>query len=129
MTVLLFRRLAMRGWDTTLLQRIFNDATAKVATKCPSRAQERKVNPDNGRNRIFIHTEYHPNGILQKEIRLAYHETCGDAFQDLETENGSSIQITETTIAYSRPHNLRDLLPSAKLCDGKGRGVSAFFQA
>ena len=73
--------------------------------------------------------EYHPNGIPRKEIRLAYHETCGDAFQDLATENVSSIQITETTIAYSPPQNLRDLLTSAKLCEGKGRGGSAFLQA
>ena len=85
---------------------IFNDVTAKVETKCPSRTQERKVNPDNGRNRIFIHMEYHPNGIPRKEIRLAYHETCGDAFQDLAIENVSSIKITETSIAYSRPQNL-----------------------
>ena len=72
----------------------------------PSQTQERKVNTDNGRNRIFIHMEYHPIGIQRKEIRLAYHETCCDAFQDLATENVSSIQITETTIAYSRPQNL-----------------------
>ena len=91
--------------------------------------QERKVNPDNGRNRIFIHTEYHPNGIPRKEIRLAYHETCGDIFQDLAPENGSSIQITETTIAYSRPHNLQDLLTSYEICEGKVQGVSAFLQA
>ena len=36
-TVLLFRRLATCRWDTTLLQRIFNNATAKVDTKCPPR--------------------------------------------------------------------------------------------
>ena len=69
-TVLLFWRLATRGWDTTLLQLIFNDVTEKVETTCPSRTQERKVNTDNGRNRIFIHMEYHPNGIPRKEIRF-----------------------------------------------------------
>ena len=126
MTVLLFRRLAACGWDTALLQRIFNDATAKFETKFLSRTQERKVNLDNGRNRIFIHIEYHPNGIPRKEIRLAYQETCGDAFQDLTIENGGIIQTTETTIDYSRPQNLRYPLTSAKLCEGKGRGVSAF---
>ena len=62
----------------------------------------------------------------KKEIRLAYQETCVDAFQYLTTENGGSIQITETTIVYCRTQNLQDLLTSAKLCEGKGRGGSAF---
>ena len=35
MTVLLFRWLVAHGWETTLLQRILNDATAKVETKYP----------------------------------------------------------------------------------------------
>ena len=39
----------------------------------------------------------------EKEIQLADQETCGNAFQDMATENGGGIQITETTIAYSRP--------------------------
>ena len=66
MTVLLFQRLIARGWDTTLLQCIFNDASAKVNTKCTSRDQERKVNTDDRQKRILIHTEYHPIGILRK---------------------------------------------------------------
>ena len=126
MTVLLFRRLVARGCDTTLLQRIFNDTSAKVDTKRPLQMQERKVNPDNRQNRIFIHTEYHPNGIPKKETQLAYQETCGDAFQDLATDNGGIIQMTETKIDYSHPQNLRYLLTSAKNCEGKGRGGSAF---
>ena len=36
--------------------------------------------------------------------------------------------VIETTIAYSRPKNLRDLLTSAKLREVEGRGVSTFFQ-
>ena len=50
MAVLLFQRLAARGWDTTLLQHIFNDDNAKVETKYPFKSQERKLNPDDGRN-------------------------------------------------------------------------------
>ena len=34
MTVLLFRRLAARGRENAILQRILNDASAKVETKC-----------------------------------------------------------------------------------------------
>ena len=48
MTVFLFQRLAACGWDTTLLQRIYNDASAKVETKGPLQTQDRKENPDNG---------------------------------------------------------------------------------
>ena len=66
MTVLLFRRLYARRWDTTLLQRIFNDTSEKVKKKCPLRKQGRRVNPQNGQNRIFINTKYHPNGIPRK---------------------------------------------------------------
>ena len=55
-TVILFRRMSACGWYTALLQRIFNDASAQIETKCPSQTQERKVNPNNGRNQVFIHT-------------------------------------------------------------------------
>ena len=66
MTVFLFVRMAARGWDTSLLQRIFNNSSKKFETKFLSRTKEKKVNPDNGQNRIFIHTEYHPNDIPRK---------------------------------------------------------------
>ena len=38
-TVLLFQRLATRGWDTALLQSIFNDGFKKVQTNCHSKTQ------------------------------------------------------------------------------------------
>ena len=125
MTVFLYRRLRARGWEAALLKSLFEEATAKVELQRPSKTQERKTT--DGR-RIFIHTEFHPNGIARKKIRQAYMETCGDAFSDLKTENGSTMKLIETTIAYSRPKNLRDLLTSAKLREVEGRGVSTFFR-
>jgi hypothetical protein len=87
LTVLLFRRLRARGWDAGLLKSIFNDASAKVETPHPSKTQERNDNDEEKRKqRLFIHAEYHPNGILRKELRIAFKATFGNAFQDLETE-------------------------------------------
>ena len=131
MAVLLFRRLLARGWDEALLKNLFDNASTKVETLRTSRTQERKdaTNDETRRQRLFIHSEYHPDGIPKKKIRQAFKETCGDAFQDLATENGGTMKITETTICYSRPKNLCDLLTSAKLKEVKGRGVSTFVQA
>ena len=131
MTVLLYQRLAERGWDSSLLARLFDDASAKVEKNGPSKSQQRKeVAANDGRpNRIFIHTEFHPGGIPRKEIRRAFEETCGEAFRNLATESGNRMQIKQTTIAYSRPKNLRDMLTSAKLTEVEGRGVSTFLPA
>ena len=126
MTVLLYRRLRARGWEAALLKSLFEDATAKVELQRPSKTHERN-NTTDGR-RIFIHTEFHPAGIARKKIRQAYMDTCGDAFLELNTENGGTMKLIDTTIAYSRPKNLRDLLTSAKLREVEGRGVSTFFQ-
>ena len=127
--MLLFRRLRARGWDAGLLKSIFDDASAKVETPHPSKTKERNDNDEEKRKqRLFIHAEYHPNGIPRRELRIAFKATCGDAFQDLETENGGHLKITETTIAYSRPKNLGDLLTSAIHREVEGRGVSTFFQ-
>ena len=62
-TVLLLWRLAMHGWDTTLLQRTFNEASEKVETKYPTQTNKKTGYHNNGKHRIFIYTEYHSNGI------------------------------------------------------------------
>ena len=69
MSVLLLWRLATGEWGTTLLQRIFNEASVKVEKKCPSKTQERKVNPVKRQNEfLFTH-----NTIL-----MAFHENKSD---------------------------------------------------
>ena len=42
-----------KGWTRVDGTPHYCNASAKVKTKCPSRTQKRKVNIDNGRNRIF----------------------------------------------------------------------------
>ena len=128
MTVLLFQRLTARWWENALPQRILNDASEKVDTKClfQENAREKGKSWQRTRPDFYSHKIYYPNGISREEIRPAYRETCGDTFQDLTTENGGRIQIKETTIAYSRPQNLRDLLILAKLCEGQVRRVLPF---
>lgn len=102
--VLIFQRLVARGWDRALLQSIFKDATERLEIMQPSKLQERKKIDDNQRRRqIFIHTEYHRGGMPRKEIRQAFRATCGDAFRNLETEDGGMMQIEETIIAYCIP--------------------------
>ena len=126
-TVLLYKRLLARGWESALLKRLFDDASDKVERQLPSKTKRKKDPGEKRRNRLFLHTEYHPAGVPRREVRRAYMETCGDAFQDMETANGGRLRIPETTIAYSRPKNLRDLLTSAKLIEVEGREVSTMF--
>ena len=124
LTLLLFQWQSVRGWGAGLLKSIFDNASTKVEMPHPSKTRERNDNDERRKQRMFIHAEYHLTGITRRELRKSFQETCGDAYQDLETDKGGQLKITETTIAYSRAKNLRDLLTSAKHREVKGWGVS-----
>ena len=71
------------------------------------------------KERLFIHLEYHPCDISRKQIRTIYEATCGALFRDI-------LGVKQTTIAYSRPTNVRNLVTKAKLHQAPGLPASKY---
>ena len=70
-------------------------------------------------NKLFIHLEYHRNGISESQVRLIYDAHCKGIFRD-------ELDITQLTIAYSRPTNLQELLTKGRLHQAPGQEASTF---
>ena len=111
---LLFRRLKARGHDPSSLKKMIMSAANKLELEAP------KPKEQGGRdNRLFIHMQYHPNGISRQEIRAAFEETC-DSFR------GTAAEVGQVTVAFSRPPNLKDKLTSARLHEVPGKEASTY---
>ena len=122
MAVLLWRRLVARGWNRTYIKSLILSADSKLrsAESQPSTHTPNNRRPPPTRDRLFLHLEYHPNGMPRREIRRVYDSTCGELLE-------SRLGIKQTTIAYSRPKNVRDILVRAKLHQAPGREASTYF--
>ena len=46
-----------------------------------------------------------------------------DGFSKLGTENGGTLKISQLTVAYARPKNLREVLTASRLYQVPGRQV------
>ena len=66
-----------------------------------------------GPNRLFIHMEYSKNDIPKKAVRSIVEATLQDTIDEMG--------ISQITVAYSRPQNIKDLLSKAKLHQSKGK--------
>jgi tyrosyl-tRNA synthetase len=64
--------------------------------------------------------EYHPNDIPKKSVRAIYEHCCKSTFEEV-------LDIKQTTIAYSRPPNLKDTLTKAKLHQAPGKEASKYY--
>ena len=123
MAVLLLRRLVARGWDRTYIKSLIQSADSRLRS---AEAQSSTNTPNEGRpltnkERLFLHLEYHPNGMPRSEIRQIYNSACGELLE-------SRLGIKQMTVAYSRPKNVRDVLVRAKLHQAPGREASTYFQ-
>ena len=111
---LLFLRMKARGHDPSSLKKMFMSAANKLELKAPKPKEQGDSN-----NRLFIHMQYHPNGISRQEIRAAFEETC-DSFR------GTAAEVGKVTVAFSRPPNLKDKLTSARLHEVPGKEASTY---
>ena len=119
----LFTRHAARGWNKTLLKRIILESNSKLErlallprATLPTPPAD---NPINSPNRLFIHMEYSKNDMPKKAVRSIVDATLSHTLKELN--------VTQTTVAYSRPKNLKDLLSKAKLHQEKGKEVSTYY--
>lgn len=118
----LFDRHVARGWDRATMRDYILDADRKLSFPSPTTQPSNPPPPTNPSNkeRLFIHMEYQPHDIPRKHVRAIYNMTCKEVF---ETE----LNITQATIAYSRPKNIKDLVTKAKLHQAPGKPVSKYY--
>ena len=116
MVSLLYTRLLNRGYESSDLAPIFNQAALQIDNKLYHPKTKKKLNPPESGRRIFFHLEYHKRDISRKFIRDSYERSCELPNEDGHSFNNpttSGINISRVTIAYSRSKNLRDkLVPS-----------------
>jgi len=121
--VKLFKRHAARGWNKTELKRIILESNSKLEKQSLqpnlsamfANPPEDATSPD----RLFIHMEYSKNDMPKKAVRSIVNATLSNTLTELG--------ISQTTVAYSRPKNIRDLLSKAKLHQADGKEVSKYY--
>merc|ERR1711966_82896 len=117
---------AARGWNRTVLKRMILESNSKLESQLllphcfkPPSASAPPENTFGNSNRLFIHMEYSKNDMPKKAVRSIVEATLKDTIDELS--------VSQITVAYSRPKNIRDLLSKAKLHQAKGKEVSIYY--
>ena len=123
----LFNRHAARGWNRTVLKHMILESNSKLSRKTtllphcftPPATSSTLQNTLNSPNRLFIHVEYSKNDIPIQAVRTIVEATLKDTIDELG--------VSQITVAYSRPKNVKYLLSKAKLHQAKGKEVSIYY--
>jgi hypothetical protein len=116
MTVILNRRLMVRGYSFPTLKPLFEEASIRLQTQLsqhrvihcqPTDANGKTIKP------IIFHLEYHARGIQRSQVRQVYSDTLAPLLQD-----------RNLILALSRPQNLGDRVCSTRLPDILGENPS-----
>lgn len=99
----LYNNLRRRGYDDDTLTAEFRTAAENIDRKRHKHKPTPQLTTENS---IFFHREYHPSDLTRKEIQKAIEENL-DVRNDKELQ---SLGIKRSTIAYSRPKNIKDVL-------------------
>jgi hypothetical protein len=100
MVLSFIQRLQDRGHTLQSLIPLFNQAAAILDTNTSSVTP----NSPDGPNTLYIHWQFHPNGLQHSDIRLAYNKTLQPY-----------MPYNNMRVAISRPKNLRDILAKTAL--------------
>ena len=123
----LFNCHAARGWNRTVLKRMILEINSKLERKlllshCSTLAVTRSPHTQNilsSPNRLFIHMENSKNDMPKKALRSIVEATLKDTIDELD--------VSQITVAYYRPENIKDHLSKAKLHQAKGNEVSTYY--
>ena len=136
MISLLYNRLLARGHISEDIYPIFMEATQKIEDRydpmVDSQKNTDKSDPSCSDEVLFFHIPYHTRDISRQKIRDIYEKTCegepqGFNFKHIPNEDTDEImKISQLTIAYSRPKNLRDLLCPSKMIETEKVFVSKY---
>jgi len=125
-TCRLHQRHVARGWDRNYLRRLILEADRKLRLEPPSLpspvtppAPDPSLLENSPRDRIFFHAEYGRNDLSRRAIRSIFDDTCREMCE--------SIGITQFTVAFSRPKNIKDYVTKAKLHMAPGKEASKYY--
>ena len=136
MVSLLYKRLIARGHISENIRPIFMEATETIENRYDPLV-DREISTDKSEppcsdEVLFFHIPFHTRDISRQKIRDIYEKTCegepqGFNFKHIPNEDTDEImKISQLTIAYSRPKNLRDLLCPSKMIETKKVFVSKY---
>ena len=101
-TSLLFDRLLDRGHTSENLKPIFLQAAQKIENQNRSPKQL----PSKHKNTIYLHSEFHPDGIPPKKTHKLFSEHCSKISETLDAK---------LCLSYSQPPNVRDTITKTSL--------------
>ena len=133
MTQLLFQRLVARGHSPHTLLPLFLTAASNIKQHSPSPSKHNSHTlTAQHPNEVFLKWKFHPLDISRRLIQNTYQQTCNlpsfsapGGFRLLHTDHGTNMRIKKLTIAYTRDHNLRDLLIPSRLPNSSSPTVSS----
>lgn len=113
----MLQHLLARGYKSPDLLPIFSKAIQKATGAYTGPPREKLVNP------VFLHLRYHPGDPPAHAIQQAWQDHVASprnkvALADLRNYKKTKSGMSRLIIAYSRPHNLGNLLSYRKLPDG-----------
>ena len=122
-----FRRLLRRGYNHTTLLPLFRRASDLHNNPRPF-SDNKDVPHD---TRMFFHLRYNPRNPPSAKLQRGFssyimHPPYEKHLTTIKNAEGHAIPIERMTVAYSRPHNLGNLLSYRKLDDSTGPPVSSF---
>lgn len=118
-----FRRLRRRGFRRSKLLQLFQKALSYTMSTRPSASA-----PGSS---VFLHVPYHPSNPPSHKLQhlwktVAFQPPGRPALNAIPNFNGSLTPIDRLIVAYSRPHNLGNLLSYRKIDHWDGPPVSSF---
>ena len=100
----LYVNLKRRGYEEEKLQKVFIEAAQAIDKKQKDKAKTRRKLTI--KNSLFFHREFHQDDLsrreLQQEIQNHFNVNKDVSLKELDMQG--------TTIAYSRPKNIKDIL-------------------
>lgn len=120
-----YKRLLRRGYKSDRLKPLFHKAEAHAKTGRNISFEDDEIN-----KRIFFHLQYHPNDPMSTDIQRRWRNILLDPpgqahLTSLRNYKNRPIMVDRLIVAYSRPHNLGNLLSYRKL-KPTGPQVSSF---
>ena len=127
----IFQRLQGQGWPERRLREVFSKVTDKTdkITFIATTTRQDNGKSDSGQL-AFLHIQFLPQVLRRGLIRKVREENCNtknkncDRFSNLRTDNCSTLNIYQLTVAYLWPKTLCNTLTASKIHQASGREVS-----
>ena len=114
---LLYHRLIQQGWDRIPISKLILQATARAENKSTSPPTTITSNADVMKDTVFLHFQFHKDGISRQEIRKEFE-------LHLEKICKEELCKERMIVAFSRPKNIGDFVTRAKLHQAPDKSAS-----